>query len=328
MDPHLAHSLLDPAVQFFALGLIAGALRSNLEVPPAATKFLSLYLLMAIGFKGGVALRSSGLTADAGWALSAAMLMAVVIPIWVFALLRRWLNAFDAAAVAATYGSVSAVTFIAANHYLESQGVTSGGYMAVALVLMESPAVIMALLLANRVRREVGAGNHTEQPRANSTLGVLAHAFTEGAPLLLLGSLAVGFLSDEAGVAAMQPFTQAGFKGALALFLLDMGLTVAARARELRHQGALLIAFGLLAPPLNAALAGVLAVLFGLALGDAVLLCVLAASASYIVAPAVLRHALPEANAGLYFGLALAVTFPFNIVIGIPLYFRALSAWI
>lgn len=324
MDLSLARTLLDPAILFFFFGLVAGALRSNLEIPPPIAKFLSLYLLMSIGFKGGVSLAQTGFTPAMGWALLAALLLAFVVPAYAFVILRRKLGAFDAAAVAATYGSVSAVTFITATGFIERQGVPFGGYMAVALVLMESPAIIMAVLLASLVRSQSG----TSAAAAPSLKKILHEAFTDGAHLLLLGSLAIGYVTGDGGKQLLDPFTGSIQKGMLAFFLLDMGLLVAARARALRSNGVFLTTFGILVPLANALLATLLARTFGLALGDAFLLAVLAASASYIVVPAVLRYAIPEANAGLYFGLSLVITFPFNIILGIPLYYAVLgSLW-
>lgn len=325
MSAGLAGSLLDPAILFFFFGLFAAAVRSNLEIPPPIAKFLSLYLLMSIGFKGGVSLAASGVTAAMGWALLAAMILAFVVPAYSYAILRRRVSPFDAAAIAATYGSVSAVTFMTAVGYIERQGVPFGGYMAVALVLMESPAIIMAVALANLARREAAAAG-AAPTGAVSTGRILREAFTDGAQLMLLGSLAIGFLTGEEGKRMLDPFTGQIQKGILAFFLLDMGLFVASRARDLRMNGSFLAAFAICVPLVNAVLAGLLARLFGLQLGDAFLLAVLAASASYIVVPAVVRYAIPEANASVYFGMSLVITFPFNIVIGIPLYFTALGA--
>lgn len=324
MDLNLARTLLDPAILFFFFGLVAGALRSNLEIPPPIAKFLSLYLLMSIGFKGGVSLAQTGFTPAMGWALLAALLLAFGVPAYAFVILRRKLGAFDAAAVAATYGSVSAVTFITATGFIERQGVPFGGYMAVALVLMESPAIIMAVLLASLVRSQTAPAAGGAAAAAPSLKKILHEAFTDGAHLLLLGSLAIGFVTGDGGKKLLDPFTGSIQKGMLAFFLLDMGLLVAARARALRSNGVFLTAFGVLVPLANAVLATLLARTFGLALGDAFLLAVLAASASYIVVPAVLRYAIPEANAGLYFGLSLVITFPFNIILGIPLYYAVL----
>lgn len=323
MSSSLFSSLIDPAILLFFFGLFAGAIRSNLEIPPALAKFFSLYLLLVVGFKGGVSLAATGFTTEMALALLAAMLLALAVPAWSFLVLRRRLSPFDAAAIAATYGSVSAVTFITASTYAEQQGMGAGGYMAVALVLMESPAIIMAVLLANLARRRSSVGAAAVMPTASAaplTIGKLLHeAFTDGAHLLLLGAMLVGFITGDAGKQVMLPFTDLQ-KGILAFFLLDMGLMVASRMKDLRANGTMLGAFSILMPLFNAGAAVLLALAFGLSKGDAFLLMVLAASASYIVVPAVVRYAIPEANPSLYFSMSLAMTFPFNIVAGIPLY--------
>lgn len=247
MDASLFVTLVDPAILLFFFGILAGSVRSNLEIPAAAAKFCSLYLLLVIGFKGGVSLATTGFTAAMGWALLAAFLLALAVPVWSFAVLRRRLNPFDAAAIAATYGSVSAVTFITAQTFAEQEGLAPGGHMAIALVLMESPAIIMAVLLANYVRARAktqpagrlpaGGGGVALDPGVAGTAEpmsmrkVLHEAFTDGAHLLLLGGVLVGFLTGEDGKKAMMPFTDLQ-KGVLAFFLLDMGLLVAARAKE------------------------------------------------------------------------------------------------
>lgn len=311
-------NLLDPAILFFVFGILAGALRSNLAVPPQIAKFLSLYLLMSVGLKGGFALSHSGLGASVLIALGAALLLALMVPAIGYLLLSRVVSRYDAAAIAATYGSVSAVTFIAATQYLARNEIEVGGHMAVALVLMETPAIIMAVALAAHVRRMEGEASPAAQ--VHGPFALLREALTDGNQLLLLGSLAIGALTGDAGKAVMEPFAGNLFKGMLALFLLDMGLTVARNLNGLRGTSPLLIAYGLLAPPAHAALAIGLAALLGMPAGDASLLAVLAASASYIVVPAVVKEAIPEARPGLYFGMALGLTFPFNILIGIPLY--------
>lgn len=307
--------LLDPSILFFVFGLLAGALRSNLEIPPAISRFLSLYLLMALGLKGGFALAQSGLTAEVAQSLACALLLAAVVPGIGYLVLRRWLNDFDAAAVAATYGSVSAVTFITAVQYTESHGLAPGGHMAAAMALMESPAIVMAVVLANRVRHRQGTA-----AQATPLRKVLHESLTDGAQLLLLGAMVVGLLTGEAGQRAMQPFSVDLFKGMLAFFLLDMGLLAARSAGALRKVSPWLIAYALLGPLVHAALALGLAAAVGLSAGNGALLMVLAASASYIAVPAVLRQAVPEAQPALYFGLSLGLTFPFNILLGIPLY--------
>lgn len=309
-------SFLDPAILFFVFGLFAGAIKSNLEIPAQISRFLSLYLLMALGLKGGFALAKSGLTAEVSISLSLALLLAVLVPTMGYLLLRRWLSGFDAAALAATYGSVSAVTFITGVQHLDSQGITFGGHMAAAMALMESPAIIMAVLLSTMVRRQ--QNSHAAAPGPLSK--VMHEALTDGAQLLLIGAMLVGLMTGAAGEAAMKPFAGDLFKGMLAFFLLDMGLLAARHMGGLRQQPPLLVVYALGAPLVHAGIALGLSALCGVSAGNAALLMVLAASASYIAVPAVLRHAIPEANPGLYFGMSLGLTFPFNILFGIPLY--------
>ena len=323
-------NLLDPAILFFVFGVLAGVLRSNLEIPQPISKFLSLYLLMALGLKGGFALAKSGFGVEVMVSLSAAVIMAFLVPTIGYAFLKNRIPKLDAAAVAAAYGSVSAVTFVTAMQFLESSGLKFGGHMAVAMVLMESPAIIMAVLLANAVRHNHsvvtisgGSAGVLTAGQSNQTLSIrkiLHESFTDGAHLLLLGSMAVGFISGDAGKTVMQPFSGDLFKGMLAFFLLDMGLMVARNFSEARKASPVLLAYAGLAPLLHAAIALMLASTVGMSVADTALLMVLSASASYIVVPAVLRYAIPEANPALYFGLSLGITFPFNILIGIPLY--------
>jgi hypothetical protein len=325
-------NLLDPAILFFVFGVLAGALKSNLEIPPAIAKFLSLYLLMALGLKGGFALSHSGLNSTVLLSLSAAMLMAFIVPALGYQFLKNRVSRFDAAAVAASYGSVSAVTFVTAMQYLDAMQMSPGGHMAVALVVMESPAIIMAVWLANTLRHaQAGAvilsstGGAAVAAiggvQAGPPLGKILHeSFTDGAHLLLLGAMAVGYLSGDAGMAVMAPFSSELFKGMLAFFLLDMGLMVARNFGSVRDQSPVLIAYAAIGPLVHASIALVLAAVWQLPVADAALLMVLSASASYIVVPAVLRYAIPEANPSLYFGLSLGITFPLNILFGIPLY--------
>lgn len=315
-------SLLDPAILFFVFGVLAGAVRSNLEIPPAIAKFLSLYLLMALGLKGGFALAQAGFNPEILLGIGAAMAMAVIVPLMGYAFLRRHVSRLDAAAVAACYGSVSAVTFVTATQFLTSAGLAPGGHMTVAMVLMESPAIIVAVLLANAIRKERGVDGSPDLRIGH----ILHESFTDGAQMLLLGSMVIGYLSGETGKAVMQPFSGDLFKGMLAFFLLDMGLMVARNFREARKASPVLLAYAGLAPLVHASIALGLATVLGMPVGDAVLLMVLSASASYIVVPAVLRYAIPEANPALYFGLSLGVTFPFNILLGIPLYTQVARA--
>jgi uncharacterized protein len=308
-------SFLDPAILFFVFGMMAGLLKSNLEIPAPISRFLSLYLLMALGLKGGFALAKSGLTTEVAITLACALALATVIPLMGYALLRRFLNGYDAAAIAATYGSVSAVTFITAVQYLDTHGIAYGGHMAAAMALMESPAIILAVVLANVMRKREGAA--TTLP----SMGKILHeSVTDGAQLLLLGAMLIGLLTGASGEAVMKPFSVDLFKGMLAFFLLDMGLLAARNLGSLKGKSAWLLAYAVFAPLVHASMALGLGLVLGISSGNIALLMVLAASASYIAVPAVIRHAIPEANPSLYFSMSLGLTFPFNILIGIPLY--------
>ena len=313
-------SFLDPAILFFVFGIFAGTLKSNLEIPPQISRFLSLYLLMALGLKGGFALAKSGLTIEVAVSLGCAVGLAFVVPLLGYALLRRFLSGFDAAAIAATYGSVSAVTFITTVQYLDTNHIAYGGHMAAAMALMESPAIVLAVVLANMVRQSSGGGAGVGTAASPSVGKILHESLTDGAQLLLLGAMLIGILTGQSGQTAMQPFTSDLFKGMLAFFLLDMGLLAARNMGGLKRKSFWLLAYAIVGPLAHASLALLLAVLTGMAPGNTALLMVLAASASYIAVPAVIRHAIPEANPSLYFGMSLGLTFPFNILLGIPLY--------
>lgn len=352
MQSDALDNLTDPAILFFVVGVAIGLVRSNLAIPAQVAKFLSLYLLMALGFKGGQALNEAGLGGDGVKVVGSALLLAFAMPALVFPVLRRKVNQFDAAAIAATYGSVSAVTFITASQFLVARGDEAGGYLTVALVVMESPAIIMAVLLATWARSQqalqveqtgniavdvpsastdatagVGQTDEGHPPaKALSVKEVLHEAFTDGAHLLLIGSMVVGAVSGSKGGEAMAPFVTDMFKGFLAFFLLEMGLLVARQLREVRDVGPFLVGFAVVTPLVGATLAMGLSMLFGISAPDGMLLATLAASGSYIVVPAVVRYAIPEARPSRYFTMALAVTFPFNIIFGIPLYYEVANA--
>lgn len=283
---------------------------------------------MALGLKGGFALSASGLRAEVAGALGAALLLAFIVPALGYAALKHVVARLDAAAIAAAYGSVSAVTFVTATQIPEDRGLPAGGHMTVAMVLMESPAIVMAVFLAGAARRAAGGGpaDPASSPGSPGIGHVLRHAFTDGALLLLLGALAIGFISGDAGKAVMQPFAGDLFKGLLAFFLLDMGLVVARSFTQARQASPFLIAYAVVGPLVHAGIALSLAMALDMPVGDAALLMVLAASASYIVVPAVLRDAIPEANPALYLGLSLGVTFPLNLLIGIPIYIARSTA--
>jgi hypothetical protein len=314
-------SFVDPAILFFVFGILAGLLRSNLEIPPQIARFLSLYLLMALGLKGGFALSQSGMTTEVVVSLGAALIMAILVPLLGYLTLRQFLNGFDAAAIAATYGSVSAVTFITAVQYLDSHGISFGGHMAAAMALMESPAIVLAVVLANHARQRAAVKASGAVAAGDAPLGRILHeALTDGAQLLLVGAMLIGVLTGESGQAAMKPFSVDLFKGMLAFFLLDMGLLAARNMGKLKGQSVWLLVYAIAGPLVHAGIALLLSWSLGLPVGNGVLLMVLAASASYIAVPAVIRHAIPEANPTLYFGMSLGLTFPLNILVGIPLY--------
>jgi hypothetical protein len=308
---------LSPPVLFFILGVVAALVRSNLRMPKALTKSLSLYLMWAIGFKGGVELTREGLPPGGLAAIALALALAVVVPLYSFVILRRFTDRVNAAALTAVYGSVSVVTFLTAGAMLEERGIRTGGHMVAAMTLMEFPAIVIGLILA-RAGGPRGPDGKSDTRRGWPSL--LHESMLNGPVLLLLGSLAIGALTGARGQAVFKPLTTDVFPGVLAFFLLDMGLLAAARLRDVVTLPRVLLVFAVVGPLFNAAIAGVAARWAGVSQGDGVLLMVLAASASYIAAPAALRLALPEARPSMYIALALGVTFPFNIALGIPLY--------
>jgi len=315
-------TIIDPAILFFIFGVFAGLVKSNLEIPQPITRFLSLYLLMALGLKGGFALHQSGLTLSISISLGIAMFLACAIPLVSYYFLKTKLSALDSAAIAATYGSVSAVTFITATQYLSHVQIPYGGHMAAAMALMESPAIILAIFLANRAKSSVNQTKHTMK------VGKLLHeSFTDGAQLLLLGAMVIGMISGPDGQKVMAPFSVDLFKGMLAFFLLDMGLMSAKSFVDLQGKPRRLILYAFIAPLCHSLFALLLCYVFKVELGNTILLMVLAASASYIAVPAVLHHALPEVSPALYMGMSLGITFPLNLIIGIPLYSQ-IAKWV
>ncbi len=316
----IVSNILNPPVLFFFLGVTAVLVKSDLEIPSPLPKLFSLYLLFAIGFKGGVELIKSGITQEVALIILAAMLMACVVPVYSFLILRLKLDLYNAAAIAATYGSISAVTFITASSFLQQLEINYGGYMVAALALMESPAIIVGLLLV-----KLAAPKNEQGDRQFSWSEVLQEACLNGSVFLIVGSLLVGLITGEHGWQVLSPFTQEMFYGVLTFFLLDMGLVAAKRIKDLQTTGIFLISFAILVPILNAAVGISLAKLIGMGRGDALLFAVLCASASYIAVPAAMRMTVPEANPSLYVSTALAVTFPFNIIVGIPLYLYTIN---
>ncbi|MEL0588276.1 MAG: sodium-dependent bicarbonate transport family permease [Planktothrix rubescens PR222] len=313
-------NILNPPVLFFFLGMLAVFCKSDLEIPPPLPKLFSLYLLLAIGFKGGYELSESGINTQIALTLMASIIMALVVPAYSFFILRLKLDAYNAAAIAATYGSISAVTFITASSFLEKLHIEYGGHMVAALALMESPAIIIGIVLV-RVFAPVKEGEN----EAFSWGKVLHESFLNGSVFLLVGSLIIGLLTGDKGWEKLQPFTEGIFYGALTFFLLDMGLVAAKRIRELKKAGSFLIAFSVFIPVANAILGIIIGKVLGFGEGNTLLFTVLCASASYIAVPAAMRMTIPEANPSIYVSMALALTFPFNIIVGIPLYLELIK---
>ena len=312
-------NLTNPTLLFFLLGVVAALIKSDLEIPAPSAKFISLYLLFSIGFKGGMELSHSGFGREVWISLLLAVVFATVVPIYSFFILRRKLDVFNAGAVAATYGSVSAVTFVTACSFLADKQVAFGGHMVACMALMESPAIIIGMILIRKYAQEPSGTTH------HSFGHIVREAFSNGSVLMILGSLIIGLVADEKQAEGIKPFTSDIFKGFLAVFLLDMGITATKRIRTFRKGGLFLAAFGIIVPVLNACLAILAAHAAGISDGDTFLLAILVSSASYIAVPAALRLAVPQADPGYYIPMALAITFPFNIVVGIPLYYGLVS---
>ncbi len=319
----VAQNLLSPAILFFALGIVAGCIKSDLSVPESISRYLSIYLMMAIGFKGGAAIAETGIITGAiVLVLAAGVAMSFLQPFAAFGLLKvtTRLDAPTQAAIAGHYGSVSIVTFVTAIGFLAQAGVGYQSYIVAVLALMEAPAILSALYIAHRAAP--ATREHAQQPTGRLVREIL----TNGAIVLLFGSFIIGMLSGPAGLEKMEGFLVTPFQGILALFLLDMGLVVARQLNQMRAFSLPLFAFGIYAPMLGAAAGLAISWLIGLDPGTGMLFMVLCGSASYIAVPAAMRLALPEAKAAIYLPLSLAITFPFNISLGIPLYLWAAQA--
>ena len=324
MEAALAN-LLSPMILAFALGVGAGLLRSDLEIPDAIAKGLSIYLMFAIGLKGGAELALAPSALAVLPSLIAALTLSFLMPILAFALLRAMtqLGPIDRAAIAAHYGSVSVVTFATGAEFLRAAGVSYEGHVVAMLALMETPAIITGLLLA-RWAMPVPA---TAQKKRLMEPDVAREVLLNGSIVLLVGGFLIGWFSGKPGFDAVSPFFVDPFKGVLCLFLLDMGLLVARRFAGFRHLGLGLVLFGLVMPILGAVIGLATGWALGLSEGGVTLVALLAASASYIAVPAAMRMALPKADPALYVSVSLGVTFPFNIVIGVPIY-HAIAAWL
>ena len=313
----LAENLTNPALLFFILGITAVLIKSDLEIPSNSSRFISLYLLFAIGFKGGQELSHEHMNGEILWSMAFGLILSALIPLASFFLLRIKLNVSDAAATAAAYGSVSAVTFVTAISFLEFHKVHSDGHMVAIMALMESPAIIVGLILLTIFRKE---------KQGKFEFGsILKHALTNGSVVLILGSLFIGFLADAKQAEDIKPFTNELFKGFLAIFLLDMGISSGKKLKSFFAYGWFPIVFALVVPLINGIITAYISAWVTPDIGNRFIFAVLAASASYIAVPAAMKISAPEANPGLFLPMALAITFPMNITIGFPIYYSIIQ---
>jgi hypothetical protein len=305
-------NLTNPALLFFILGIVAVYLKSDLEIPANSSKFISLYLLFAIGFKGGQELSHEVFTIEIGWSMLFGISISTFIPLYTFFILKRKFNVFDAGAIAAAYGSVSAVTFVTAVSFLESQQLSLHGHMVAIMALMESPAIIMGLILISMFNKD--ESNKIQKK------SVVTHSFTNGSVLLILGSLVIGYLANAKQAEGIKPFTNDIFKGFLAIFLLDIGITSGRKLKSFFSFGWFPIIFAILIPLINGCVIAILSSFITHDITNRFMFAILAASASYIAVPAAMQISVPKANPGLFLPMALAITFPINITIGMPIY--------
>lgn len=315
----LIDNLTNPALLFFVLGIVAVYLKSDLEIPPSTSKFISLYLLFAIGFKGGQELSHGSFTSEIIWSMLFGVLIAGCIATYTFFILKRKFNIYDSGAIAAAYGSVSAVTFVTASNYLESMQLSVHGHMVAIMALMESPAIVVGLILMSRYQK-----SSTETISKKS---VIKHSFTNGSVLLILGSLLIGYVASAKHAEGIKPFTSDIFKGFLAIFLLDMGIASGRKLNTFLTGGVFAPIFAVVTPLFNGCIVALASSLVTEDVSNRFIFAVLAASASYIAVPAAMKIAAPKANPGLFLPMALAITFPINITIGMPLYFWIVSSF-
>jgi hypothetical protein len=308
----LLSNLTSPPFLFFLLGILAVKLKSDLEIPANSSKFISLYLLFSIGFKGGQELSHEIFSIEIFWSMLFGIAISFLIPLYTFFILKRKMNVFDAGAIAAAYGSVSAVTFVTAVSYLDSEKLQLHGHMVAIMALMESPAIIAGLILISIYNKE-------EKTQINK-LSVIKHSLTNGSVLLIIGSLIIGLLANAKQAEGIKPFTNDIFKGFLAIFLLDMGIVSGRKLSSFISNGWFPLLFAIVIPLFNGCMIAFLSSFVTPEISNRFMFSVLAASASYIAVPAAMKLAAPKSNPGLYIPMALAVTFPLNITIGMPLY--------
>lgn len=313
----LLSNLTNPTLLFFILGIIAVVVKSDLEIPKQTIKFISIYLLFSIGFKGGQELAHSDLNQEILFTLVFGLFLSVIIPFAVFFFFKKKVGIYNAGAIAATYGSVSAVTFVASASFLESHQISFGGHMVAVMALMEAPAIIVGVALMRKFEKNINT---------SEGLGsIISHSFTNGSVLMIIGSLVIGFISDTAQAEGIKPFTTDIFKGFLSIFLLEMGMLTAKKIKGITKYGWSIIFFSLFFPLLMGALTALVSQFITNDIGNRFMLAILAASASYIAVPASMSLAAPEADPGLYIPMALGLTFPMNITIGMPIYFALIQ---
>ncbi|MBS3992875.1 MAG: sodium-dependent bicarbonate transport family permease [Bacteroidetes bacterium] len=314
----LISNITNPTLLFFALGTFAALVKSDLQIPESSVKFISLYLLFAIGFKGGQELAHSEFTSEILYSLLFGLFLSAIIPFYTFFILKKKLSISDSGAIAAAYGSVSAVTFVAAVSYLEAQNMHFGGHMVAVMALMESPAIIVGVILMMNFDRENKNGV--------SLKSILHHSLTNGSVLMILGSILIGLIADTKQAEGIKPFTTDIFKGFLAIFLLEMGMVTAKRFSGFMKYGLFVTVFAIVMPAINGVIVAYASQFVTQDIGNRFIFAILAASASYIAVPAAMRLAAPKADPGLYVPMALGITFPFNITLGMPLYFMVINA--
>jgi hypothetical protein len=310
----LLENLTNPALLFFGLGILSVYLKSDLEIPPTSSKFISLYLLFAIGFKGGQELSHETINSEIGWSMLLGVGISLTIPIYSFFMLKKRLNVYNAGAIAAAYGSVSAVTFVTAVSYLEAHQLHLHGHMVAIMALMESPAIIVGLVLISIY--------HDHQSEVIAKRAVIRHSLTNGSVMLILGSLAIGYMADAKQAEGIKPFTDDLFKGFLAIFLLDMGITSGKKLKDFFSFGWFPVIFATVMPLINGSLFAIISSLVTQDPSNRFMFAILAASASYIAVPAAMKISAPRANPGLFLPMALALTFPVNITIGMPIFYQ------
>jgi hypothetical protein len=313
----LLDNLTNPALLFFMLGVVAVLVKSDLEIPQNSSKFISLYLLFSIGFKGGQELSHSEFNFEIIWSILFGISVAALIPVYAFFILKRKLSIDNSGAIAAAYGSVSAVTFVAAVSFLDIQKVAFSGHMVAVMALMEAPAIIIGVLLIKFYSKK----NATSLKMKS----IIGHSFTNGSVLLILGSLVIGLLASDQQAQGIKPFTTDIFKGFLAIFLLDMGIVSGKKLGDFIKGGWFTALFAVIIPLINGCAVAILSGIVTQDVGNRFIFAVLAASASYIAVPAAMKIAVPKANPGLFLPMALAVTFPFNITFGMPLYYMLIG---